>query len=394
MQEAYHKPFQLNIRDRVYTRTYKDLGILLSTKTTLDQLFELNRLSFPNNIIEFIQSCFSQKMILPTLIFTQDYYNFAQTRIDFSDKKDEILVDNANKKLNFIQNTDVNIIDAEELKKYLLFHFGENKVVIVPKLIKLQNEVKQKSVTNENKKIEKIFSLPIELVIQDLSGVLHKEYISQEELKKIFQVGYDPNSNGVLFFPDSIYLQKITDEKVNKYIQQDSYLDTKSAVDNIKAMLQSRYQGEPDRIVWIKTTVGPNTNGNLANRYIEIDISQQTMYFFNNGSLLRTYKISSGLYYPTPRGHFTIINKALDAYSDIYNVWMPYWMAFYFGSDVNAYFGIHELPYWYTGDGEKKQRPREFIGSPHTGGCVSLDIGAAKEVYDMTYVGMDVYVFE
>jgi len=132
----------------------------------------------------------------------------------------------------------------------------------------------------------------------------------------------------------------------------------------------------------------------LASRYIEVDISQQTMYFFDNGNLLRTYKISSGLYYPTPQGHFKIINKALDAYSDIYNVWMPYWIAFYYGEDINAYFGIHELPYWYTGDGEKKQRPRDFLGSPHTGGCISLDIGVAQEVYNMSYVGMDVYVFE
>jgi len=36
MQQAYSMPFQINIRGRIYTRTYKDLGILLSAKTTLD----------------------------------------------------------------------------------------------------------------------------------------------------------------------------------------------------------------------------------------------------------------------------------------------------------------------------------------------------------------------
>ena len=111
--------------------------------------------------------------------------------------------------------------------------------------------------------------------------------------------------------------------------------------------------------------------------------------------MLKSYPISTGLYYPTPVGRFKIMNKALEGYSDIYNVYMPYWMAFYYGwaGGQDAYFGIHELPYWYA-DGERKQRPREFLGSPHTGGCVSLDIGAAKEVYDYSFVGMDVVVYE
>lgn len=394
MQEAYNAPFELTIRDRVYKRTYKDLGILLSTKTTLDQLYETNRLPFPKDIIEYVRRHFSQRMILPTLIFTQDFYNFTQTKIDFSQKQDEILVDNVDKKLNYIQNADVNIIDAEELKKNMIFHFGEKKVVLEPKLIQIKNELDEQSVSEENKKIEHMFANPVELIVADLTGTVHKEYISREQLKSAFQVGYDRERGEVLFFPDNSYIQKIADEKIRQYLQADAQTDIQSAVSNIKAVLLSRYKGEPDRTVWIKTLVGPNTKGDVASRYIEVDISQQTMYLFDQGSLARTYKISSGLYYPTPRGHFHIINKALDAYSDIYNVWMPYWMAFYYGEDINAYFGIHELPYWYADNGERKQRPRDFLGSPHTGGCISLDIGAAQEVYNMSYVGMDVYVFD
>jgi len=394
MQKAYDTPFELTIRNRVYKRTYKDLGILLSTKTTLDQLYETNRLPFPQDIIGYTRSYLSQKMILPTLIFTQDYYSFTQTKIDFSQKQDEVFVDNVDKKLNYIKNTDVNIIDAEELKKNIIFHFGEKKVVFEPKLIQIKNELEERSVSEENIKIGYMFAYPVELIITDLTGTVHKEYISKEQLKSAFQVGYDRERGDVLFFPDNSYIQNIADEKVKKYLQTDAQTDIQSAVNNIKAVLLSRYKGEPDRTVWIKTLIGPNTKGELASRYIEVDISQQTMYLFYQGSLLRTYKISSGLYYPTPRGHFHIINKALDAYSDIYNVWMPYWMAFYYGEDINAYFGIHELPYWYADNGERKQRPRDFLGSPHTGGCISLDIGAAQEVYNMSYVGMDVYVYE
>ena len=115
---------------------------------------------------------------------------------------------------------------------------------------------------------------------------------------------------------------------------------------------------------------------------------------FENSNLIARHRISSGLYKPTPRGEFALINKANNAYSDIYHVWMSYWMAFYYEKETNSYYGIHELPYWVSGDGQKIQRPREFLGSPHTGGCVSLDIGIAKQVYDWSETGLPVYIYD
>ncbi len=138
----------------------------------------------------------------------------------------------------------------------------------------------------------------------------------------------------------------------------------------------------------------PNTDGTKKNKYIEIDISQQKMYLFEKGVLKKSYRVSTGLYYPTPTGVFTIFNKNLNAYSSIYHVWMAYWMAFYIDPYLKASFGIHELPYWYDASGKKKFRPRDFIGSPHTGGCVALDIGKAQEVYAFADVGTSVYIFD
>lgn len=138
---------------------------------------------------------------------------------------------------------------------------------------------------------------------------------------------------------------------------------------------------------------GPNSDGALSKKYIEVDLTQQKMYLFHNGTVKQSYAISSGLDYPTPTGKFIIFNKATNAYSSIYHVWMPYWLGFYVDPKLHASFGIHELPYWYS-KGVKIRRPRENIGSPHTGGCIALDIGKAKEVYMFADIGTPMYIFD
>ena len=138
---------------------------------------------------------------------------------------------------------------------------------------------------------------------------------------------------------------------------------------------------------------GPNSDGSLSRKYIEVDLTQQKMYLFRDGLVQNSYSISTGLDYPTPTGKFIIFNKALNAYSGIYHVWMPYWLGFYIDPKLHASFGVHELPYWYSG-GKKIRRPRENIGSPHTGGCIALDIGKAKEVYAFADIGTPMYIFD
>jgi|GEM_PF-1764464 len=138
---------------------------------------------------------------------------------------------------------------------------------------------------------------------------------------------------------------------------------------------------------------GPNSDGTLAKKYIEVDLTQQKMYLFQNGIMKKVYAISSGLEYPTPVGKFIIFNKATNAYSNIYHVWMPYWLGFYVDPKLHASLGIHELPYWWS-RGIKMRKPRENIGSPHTGGCIALDIGKAKEVYTFADIGTPMYIFD
>ena len=392
--------FNIQVRNKAYPMKYKQMGITLDKGASERVIFESNRLPFPNNIFVFIRSLRGQKMVLPGLVFTENFTDFiSRTRFDFTENPDKIAIDNGDKTLTIQDNEVIYKIDEEHLKSLILFHFGEKDVTIEPRLVQLIKTDKQEKIIAENNKLNDIFSRPIEITV-DVDGKTFKAVITTDELKTLFDIAY--RNGEVTFGPREDRLTYLIEAKIDPYLSRNTKIDMKKLKEDVLSTFISRSKGLKGDALLTKTTLVPlvetettTTHGKIATRYIEINIAKQKMYLFDQGAMLKSYPISTGLYYPTPIGRFKIINKALEGYSDIYNVYMPYWMAFYYGwaGGQDAYFGIHELPYWYA-DGERKQRPREFLGSPHTGGCVSLDIGAAKEVYDFSYVGMDVVVYE
>jgi len=395
IREAKAGTFRVKIRDRLYPLSYVKNGVIIDENATVRAVLEVNNLPFPRNVLAWLAAHRSQAFVMPVYLFTQDFYRFAgETRFDFTGRGEVITVDNVNKSLDYSHDLDVVTVDPESLKSAILFHFSDIDPVIVPRLAAVPVLTHEASVIAENKRLGDMFGRSLDIVINE-NNTLRKTTVTGSELKAIVGLSYGQDKDLVTFYPHEKELNDLVMTKLRPYLDGERSTDTKAIASAVYDAVVSRYGGLPGTVVEAKVTVGgPLTHGEVAARYLEIDISEQTMYAFDRGKLVATHKISSGLYYPTPRGHFNIINKALDAYSDIYNVWMPYWMAFYFDPGLNAYFGIHELPYWYTDNGEKKQRPREFIGSPHTGGCVSLDIGAAQSIYDFAFVGMDVVIHD
>ena len=400
LEKSFEYSFNIQVRNRAYPMKYKQMGIALDKGASERVIFESNRLPFPNNIFVFIRSLRGQKMVLPGLVFTENFTDFiSRTRFDFTENPDKIAIDNGDKTLTIQDNEVIYKIDEEHLKSLILFHFGEKDVTIEPRLVQLIKTDKQEKIIAENNKLNDIFSRPIEITV-DVDGKTFKAVITTDELKTLFDIAY--RNGEVTFGPREDRLTYLIEAKIDPYLSRNTKIDMKKLKEDVLSTFISRSKGLKGDTLLTKTTLVPlvetettTTHGEIATRYIEVNIAKQKMYLFDQGAMLKSYPISTGLYYPTPIGRFKIINKALEGYSDIYNVYMPYWMAFYYGwaGGQDAYFGIHELPYWYA-DGERKQRPREFLGSPHTGGCVSLDIGAAKEVYDFSFVGMDVVVYE
>lgn len=121
---------------------------------------------------------------------------------------------------------------------------------------------------------------------------------------------------------------------------------------------------------------------------IEIDLSNQKFITWQDGKKIGEYLTSTGKWStPTKAGDFEVITKRKIAtgYGDG-QVWvMPYWMGVYkVGGQEN---GIHELPLingWQEG--------KSSLGHAVSHGCIRLDIGVAKKVYDWAPTGTPVII--
>src|SRR3989344_5608406 len=377
---------KLLLKDRVYEYPISKLGVIVESDKTLKDLFA------PQSVLTFVRSLFLTRTVKPTLIFSQDFYHFTlSTVFNLSKQPESLNIDQINKTIVYNPSKQYKI-DTESLKSLIAENYGTENI-LKPQVYKLENDLKE-NIHIQNQKLAAAFQKPLKIVIQK-AGELQTLTITPAELKNLMLIDY--------LSADNLLDVQVSSSVFTDFYQKNALLlaqdrDKKVSASQLKADVLSafttRLQGASTDTVLAKIDYVPNSEGNLAPKYLEIDISQQKMYLFANGQFIARHNISSGLYYPTPTGQFKILNKALNAYSDLYHVWMPFWMAFYYGPKLNAYFGIHELPYWVAGDGTKIQRPREFLGSPHTGGCVALDIGVARQVYDFVEVGTPVYVFD
>jgi hypothetical protein len=210
----------------------------------------------------------------------------------------------------------------------------------------------------------------------------------------LIEITYDKKTLGVNFGLNNDLFNDLVAVKINKYNTPDKKIDLEEIKRNLLLTVRSRFDSNQSGTIIASPALSSNSHGELAPKYIEVDLSQQMMYLFENGKQLANYRISSGLYHPTPTGQFKIMNKAVNAFSDIYHVWMPYWMAFAYDPQLNAYFGIHELPYWISQSGQRISRSQDNVGAPSTGGCVSLGMKDSKTVYDFSDIDMPLYIFD
>lgn len=119
-------------------------------------------------------------------------------------------------------------------------------------------------------------------------------------------------------------------------------------------------------------------------KYIEVDISDQVLKYYENGYLVDTAIVSTGKWsMPTPIGSFKIQNKNVKAYSNKYGLYMPYWMQF----DARGY-GLHELPEWPNGYKEGQ----DHLGVRVSHGCVRLGVGPAGKLFNWAEVGTTVII--
>jgi lipoprotein-anchoring transpeptidase ErfK/SrfK len=115
-----------------------------------------------------------------------------------------------------------------------------------------------------------------------------------------------------------------------------------------------------------------------TNKKIEIDLDLMTLTTYYYDEIIEYSVAAKGPpHFSTPKGSFTVLLKRPLHFSSKSHVWMPWSIQFY------GDFFMHEIPYW--PDGTR-------LTSKYSGGCVRLNIGDAKEVYDFVEIGIPVIV--
>ncbi len=128
--------------------------------------------------------------------------------------------------------------------------------------------------------------------------------------------------------------------------------------------------------------VGPRTRSALARAHpptpwsraegMEVHIAQQVLLLVRGGRVQRAIHVSTGRPgWPTPIGHFQVLERDTLSWSAPFQTWMPLAQYFYPG------FAIHEYP--------------EVPAYPASHGCVRVPEVEAAAVWDFGHVGMRVW---
>ena len=131
--------------------------------------------------------------------------------------------------------------------------------------------------------------------------------------------------------------------------------------------------------------VGTEEERTAGNR-IEISIDQQYLWYYKNGSLVISSPIVTGTrgVNDTPRGNFTILNKAQNIYliGPDYKSYVNYWMAI-----VGGAIGLHDASWrngYFGGD-------IYLTNGSH--GCINLPYNVAQIIYQNASIGTPVKVY-
>jgi lipoprotein-anchoring transpeptidase ErfK/SrfK len=389
----YETPIRLTIQDHTYDITYERMGIYIDMDHAMEIIYEPNTRGVIRSMNDFVRQTFYPRKITIPLSFSQEFYDFVdKINQDTTAGTDIIHLDQDNKQATLYEASTRYRVDSEEVKQILQNNFGtQQSIVTIPAVISTNTLHPQ--IDAINSKLQSVYANPINIII-NIKGANHFIPLSSESLKYYSSAAVSVASDSITvsmneetFKPALTQALAAFDPTLNNdTIYQKVYTGLTNS-------LQMRTRGHDVDSVKVNVDSGPNSDGSIAARYIEVDISQQKLFTFDKGSLVKTYRVSTGKDYPTPVGRFEILNKTGLGFSNIYDVWMPYWMGFSYSKELHAYFGIHELPYYYSGT-DKIQRPRDFIGQPNTGGCVALDIGDSKEVYQFADIGTPVVIYQ
>lgn len=128
-------------------------------------------------------------------------------------------------------------------------------------------------------------------------------------------------------------------------------------------------------------------------KYIDVNLDAQVTTLFHNGEFVASFVDSTGTdAEPTPTGEFEIYNKDEYALSNMYQVHLPFWMAF----TPDGLYGFHDLPIWPVGHEERPEGGTESlasIGRQASPGCVRHDTDDSQTLFEWSDIGTKVIIY-
>ncbi len=160
------------------------------------------------------------------------------------------------------------------------------------------------------------------------------------------------------------------------------YIDTDTLKRAVKSALLNKEK--VDKEIYFRKNILKDNTKDIGDTYIEIDLTNQYLYMYVNGKLVKDCPVVTGLpgSRATPQGVYMLKAKAMDVplVGDNYVTPVKYWMPF------NRGIGLHDAVWqsYFGGDTYKRK------GSH---GCVNLSMSSAKEIYGLALVNMPVVCY-
>ena len=124
-----------------------------------------------------------------------------------------------------------------------------------------------------------------------------------------------------------------------------------------------------------------------VNKRIVVDISEQRMYVYENGRLKWSWVVSTGEpKRPTVPGEYRVQSKIRNARSNVWRLWMPWWLGIYWVGSVEN--GIHGLP---VSDAGYKMW-EGYLGRRVSYGCIVLSDENARRLWEWADIGTPVTI--
>lgn len=377
------KPIYLNLESQSQAVTLEDMGI------TIDS----------TQVRQFTMKCYFKSFhYFCDKLSTSEIKPESILKID-QEKLDEF-TSNLEKELQFIAKN--NIVSLEENTFRAV---SPNAKVLL-----------DKSKFTDPKNILELFSndtisLNIELEVEDTTS---QNKITQELINRITTPLLIKHGRNPFYIPtnklkdfikvnevDRVLYGSIDENKVGDYLNE---LNEEYKVDGVnvlkqeaiwaiqRALLFRATDYEINNAVILPIEGEPKSNGELHDTYLEVIKSQQRLYRFEDGKLVKTYIVSTGLTWETPPGEFTVLGKQAMTISYFNDWYMPHYLPL---GTINGYrFGFHAIPYHLDGQGNIYSRDINTMGSPATGGCIQLTPDDAKELFEWAKVGLPVYIYQ